>query len=104
MFVINAALVLIMYMKVAAAVRRPEIQVPYNLYEAEAEIKPKIQLRYNWHITEEEEIENREVTLKQNQLLDTGLTTYIDDDRTTYIDDNHRDFPFVRFTKSSYYV
>ncbi|CAJ2660038.1 unnamed protein product [Trifolium pratense] len=54
---------------------RPEIQFPYNWYEAVEEIKPKVQLRYNWHVTEDEEIENREVNVKQSHLSDMGLTT-----------------------------
>ncbi|MCH95972.1 TIR-NBS-LRR type disease resistance protein, partial [Trifolium medium] len=55
---------------------RPEIQLPYNWYVSEEELKPKIQLHYNWHVTEEEEIENREVNVKQNHLSDMGLTSY----------------------------
>ncbi|AES66931.1 transmembrane protein, putative [Medicago truncatula] len=37
--------------------------------------RPEVQLRYNWHVTEEEENESREVNLKKNHLSDMGLTT-----------------------------
>ena len=55
--------------------KRPEVQLPYNWYVTEEEEKSKILLRYNWHVTEEEENENSELNVKQNQLLDMGLTT-----------------------------
>jgi len=56
--------------------RRPEVQLPYNWYVAEEEEKSKILLRYNWQVTEEEENENGELNVKQNHLLDMGLTTW----------------------------
>ncbi|KEH38848.1 putative TIR domain, winged helix-turn-helix DNA-binding domain-containing protein [Medicago truncatula] len=53
--------------------KRPEVQLPYDWYEAE--VKPKVRFCYNWYVTEEEENENREVNGKQSYLLVTGLPT-----------------------------